>query len=1019
MLNLFSIQLWRATCVVACPLCLALLFASLTYAGNSSTTDNRASRPAEEFITGTVTDEGGQALPGVSIVVKGTTKGTNTDAQGNYRLTIPDKTATLVFSFVGYGSREESVANRSVVSISLKADDKTLNEVVVVGYGTQSRRNVTGSVAKVDLKQTENLPNTNITQSLRGRMAGVQITDNGRPGQGGSILIRGQRSISASNDPLIVVDGIFFNGSLADINPNDIESMEVLKDASAGAIYGSRAANGVILITSRKGTTEKPTIRVNAYYGVSDWSHKIKLLSPERYIQKTLDFRTQTSQTADPAQITTYLQNTEATNYKNGQTVDPWNEVSQQGSIQSYDLSISGRSGRTSYFVSGALTNERGIVYNDNSKRISLRSNIDNQITPWLKAGISSQFSSRDLSGQEASVYNAYWISPYAKMYYDDARKDPVVYPQDESLALNPMFNPLLNKNEEVKQNLFANFYALIDVPFIKGLSYRVNYSPNVRWENTYTASPIYKRNGLNNTGAASKYNRQDYDWVLENIATYSKQFTDKHALDVTLLYGRNHRGYESTYATGANFFTDVLDWNSLKLAQVQADSSRKETQEGISSMLRLNYRFMSRYLLTLTARRDGTSVFGANNKFATFPSAALAWVVSDEPFIQKFNFINLLKLRLSYGSVGNQAINPYQSLSKASTAQYVFGDGGTTSTAVFTSSISNPNLHWETTTSTNLAVDFDLFRGRLGGTLEYYNLNTKDLLLSRALPITTGFSNVLTNVGATNNKGFELSLNTVNVRRGPFEWRSNIVFSTNRNRITHLYRSDRNNDGIEDDDISNRWFIGKPISVAYDYTINGIYQDGDALPPGYKPGFIQLKDLDGDGVITAADRSVIGQLQPKYRWGLTNTFRYGNFTFSVFLNAMQGWIQAFNLLDPQNATGLGNFPERSVNMLDADWWTAANKSTTRPSLAYTNPYAHGYYVSRDFVRIQDVSLAYELPKSLLSRLKIGSARLYVSGKNLYTFTNYPGFDPESGYNTQGSLFPMARSVTGGFNVSF
>ena len=618
--NSFPVQRWRATRYVAYPFCLAMMFPSIINASDFRHTPNLIVLVADETITGTVTDEGGQALPGVSIVVKGTTKGTNTDANGTYRISVPDRTAVLVFSFVGYASREESVGNRTNVTVALKADDKTLNEVVVVGYGTQSRRNVTGSVAKVDMKQTENLPNTNVTQALRGRVAGVQITDNGRPGQGGNILIRGQRSISASNDPLIVVDGIFFNGNLADINPNDIESMEVLKDASAGAIYGSRAANGVILITSRKGTTEKPTIRVNSYYGLSDWSHKMKLLSPERYIQKTLDYRSQTGQTADPAQITTYLQNTEADNYKNGRTIDPWNEISQQGSIQSYDLSISGRSGRTSYFVSGAYTNERGIVYNDNSKRIALRSNIDNQITPWLKAGISSQFSNRDLSGQEASVYNAYWISPYGTMYNDAARTDPNVYPQNETLALNPMFNAIQNKNEEIKQNLFANFYALVDVPFIKGLSYRVNYSPNIRWEHTYTSSPIYKRSGLNNTGSASKYNRQDFDWVLENIATYSRQFTDKHGLDVTLLYGRNHRGYESTYATGANFFTDVLSWNSLKLAQVQADSSRKETQEGISSMLRLNYRFMNRYLLTLTARRDGTSVFGAKQQIRYVP---------------------------------------------------------------------------------------------------------------------------------------------------------------------------------------------------------------------------------------------------------------------------------------------------------------------------------------------------------------------------------------------------------------
>lgn len=322
MRNIFPIQGWKTRCLLAFTYCLLTLI-SVANAGNLP-----GVRPVDEMITGTVTDEGGLGLPGVSVIVKGTTKGTNTDAQGSYRIRVPDRNrsdgpAVLVFSFVGYMTREETVGSRSMVNLTLKTDDKTLNEVVVVGYGSQSRRNVTGSVAKVELKQTENLPNTNIAQALRGRVAGVQFIDNGRPGQSGSILVRGQRSITASNDPLIILDGIFFNGSLADINPNDIESMEILKDASAAAIYGSRAANGVILVNSRRGATDKPTIRLSTYAGVSDWSHRQKMLSPDRYLQRILDFRQQNGQPSDPTQVASYLQNIEAENYKNGQTVDP------------------------------------------------------------------------------------------------------------------------------------------------------------------------------------------------------------------------------------------------------------------------------------------------------------------------------------------------------------------------------------------------------------------------------------------------------------------------------------------------------------------------------------------------------------------------------------------------------------------------------------------------------------------------------------------------------------------------
>ncbi|GAB2578509.1 SusC/RagA family TonB-linked outer membrane protein [Spirosoma areae] len=998
---------------------------SLTYSSAllNRTTVSTTPAPTDQTISGTVTDEKGGGLPGVSVVIKGTQRGTTTDPDGKYKLTTPnDVPITLTFSFVGYASQEVVVGNRSTLNISLVPDKKSLDEVVVIGYGTQSKRNVTGSVAKVDLKQLVNTPNTNISQALRGRVAGVQFTDNGRPGQGGSILVRGQRSISANNNPLIVVDGIFFNGSLADINPNDIESMEVLKDASAAAIYGSRAANGVILITSKKGTTDKPTIRVNSYYGVSDWSYKMKLLSPERYIQKTLDFRSQTGLDADPAKIESYLALSEAENYKNGRTIDPWDEVSQDAGIQSYDVSISGRSGRTNYYLSAGLVDEKGLIYNDNSKRTSFRANVENQITDWLKIGINSTYINRNLSGQEASLYNAYFTSPYGKLYYDDAKTQPTQFPvPEDQLIGNPMAG-LLNKNEEINQNLFTNFFALVQVPFLEGLSYRLNVSPNLRWSRNYN----FNRQDVNrpavNTTSASKMNRQDYDWVLENILTYDKQINENHGFDVTLLYGRNHAGWESTTASASPLANDALGWNNLNLGQVQVTRSDGAAQDGVSSMARFNYRFKNRYLATFTARRDGSSVFAANNKYATFPSGALAWIVSDEPFMKRISALNLLKLRLSYGTVGNQAISPYQSLALSTTNQYVFGDGGSTATGIFTSSMANNDLKWETTVSANVALDFELFKGRIGGTVEYYNMDTRDLILRRALPTNTGFTSILSNLGATNNKGIELTLNTVNLQQGKFEWSSNLIFSANKNKIVHIYNSDTNGDGREDDDLGNRWFIGQPVSVLYDYSFDGIYQQGDNLPTGYKPGWVRVKDLNGDGKFDAAnDRSVIGQLQPNLRWGITNVFRYGNLSLSVFINAMQGWMQSLSILDIRNApTGAGNYPERPANMIDAGWWTPENQSATRPGMSYTNPLGHNYYMSRDFIRIQDVSLSYEFPKTVLSRLKIGSLRAYASGRNLATFTKWLGPDPESGYNRQDSPFyPTPRTVTLGLNLSF
>lgn len=967
-------------------------------------------------ITGTVSDENGEPVIGANILERGTTNGVITDLNGSFSISVQEK-ATLQVSFIGYMEQNITVGNQNSVKIVLKENSEALDEVIVIGYGTQNKRSVTGSVAKVDMKKLDNLPNTNISQALRGRVAGVQFTDNGRPGQSGTVLVRGQRSITAKNDPLIIVDGMFFNGSFSDINSNDVASMEILKDASAAAIYGSRAANGVILITTKKGTTEKPTVRFNAYAGVSDWSNEIKLLTPERYIERKLDYRKQMNLESDPAKISQYLSNSEYTNYEAGKTVNGWDVISQTGLLQSYDLSVSGMTNKTNYFVSGAFTKEKGIVYNDKADRISFRMNVDNQITDWLKIGITSQFSHRDFSGVAPSIADAYYLSPFGNLYDSDV--PTTVYPTDDSNAYskNPLFNPMTQKNSKINQNLFANIYALVDIPFVKGLSYRLNYSPNFRWNHEYSAVPEYKSDNLAQISSASKINENSFDWSLENIVNYDRNFGELHHLQATLMYGRSHREYDKTTAKGSNFANDALGWNNLALAAIQETESLASEQNDISSMARINYGFMDRYLLTLTARRDGCSVFGINNKYATFPSVALAWVASEESFINKLSFIDLLKVRFSYGSVGNQAIDSYSSLSKSANGQYVFGDGSSSYIGIYPSSMANSSLRWETTKSTNLAVDFLFLKGRIGGSIELYNMNTNDLLLKRAIPTMTGFSSVVSNIGATNNKGIEISLNTINIKNRKFEWSTDLTFSTNKNKIVHLYHSDIDGDGIEDDDIGNKWFIGQPISVNYDYELNGVYQVDDEIPEGFKAGDYIIVDQNNDGKITPDDRKVLSQKEPKYRWGLTNTFSYGNWSLSVFINSLMGWQGNFAYLgmmgSPQN-----NFPERAMNGIDAGWWTAENRSNTRPALTYMNSRGHGFYQNRNFVRIQDVSLSYEFPKELISKVIIGSLKVYVSAKNLYTFTNYVGFDPEN--NSDGSLgYPMPRSIVGGVNISF
>lgn len=987
------------------------LAAFLLIAGMSMTTIGKAyAQEAQNKIklTGKVIDKVGTIIIGANIIEKGNpSNGTITDIEGNYSLSIPSN-ATIKVSYVGYVEQEISVGKRSSITITLMEDTKTLDEVMVVGYGKQSKRYVTGAIAKVDLSTIGESANTNINQALRGKVAGVQFIDNTRPGQNGDILVRGARSLTASNYPLIVVDGIIFNGNFLDINPNDVQEMNVLKDASATAIYGSKAANGVILITTKRGTDEKPVIRINVSGGLQNWSFTPAILTPEKYLQKTLDYRSQNGQESIPENIASYLSSPEAENYRNNNTIDPYDLLSQQGSVKMLDASISGKTSNTNYYLSGLWSREKGIVLNDNADRIAIRFNFESKINDWLRTGFTSQFSLRDLSGVRVDFAGIHRLSPYAQIYLDTDKKDLKLYPVDDSIFPNPLFNAKHNSNENINYNLFANFFAVIDVPFIKGLTYRFNYSPNLRWGHEYNMSPIYKEQGLNNTGTVSKYNKEQCEWVMENIVDYGKTFGNHH-VDVTLLYGASAFKGEDVTASGSNLYTDVNGWNNMGIAVQQRIASYAQAYSSVSMMARLNYRFMERYMLTLTSRRDGYSGFGVNHKYGDFPSAAFSWIASEESFLKNVSLINQLKLRLSYGSVGNQAIAPYQSLDRTANVYYVFGDGGSTSTGVYPSQMPNNDLRWETTTTTNLAVDFEVLNHRLGGTVELYNLRTYNLLMDQSLPSMTGFPKVLANIGETNNKGIEVSLNSVNVTSGKFEWSTDLVFSANKNKIVHLTGVDADGDGEEDDNIANKWFIGEPVGVVYDYVFDGIYQEGDTdIPAGWKPGFVRVKSFNENGQVTPSDRRVLGQTTPKYRWGLTNKFTYSNWSLSVFVNSMQGWIGGFEIIP--------YYPGRPLNMFDVGYWTSENKSNTRPSLVYNNPLGQGFYLSRDFIRIQDVSLSYTFKSEQLKSLKIRDLRAYLSIKNLYTVTNWLGYDPENGSGA--GAYPTPRTFMAGFSIS-
>ena len=969
----------------------------------------------QRTVEGVVVDKTGSPLPGVTVVIKGTTLGTISDTDGKFTLPNVTTGTTLVFSFVGMSSQEVRFENQSSLRVAMIDETIGIDEVVAIGYGTQSKRFVTGSVASADMSLIRDFPSTNVTQTLS-NVPGILFTGTGRPGQDGALLIRGQNSLSASNNPLIVVDGIIFVGELSDLNPNDIQAVDVLKDASASSVYGSRAANGVILITTKRGKSEKPTVNFDAHYGISDVANSINLLSPERYIERRLDLRRLNGLEADPSKVHEYLNPDEAANYQSGKSTNQWDLVTRIGKISTYNASISGDTKGANYYLSASYSDDQGLVIGDQEKRTTVRANISANVTDWLNLGITSSFSHRDRSGASASLNNMYRVSPWGTFFREDGsiRRNPV---SDELAAQNPLYENYLLDKTVYYDNLYSNLFAQVDIPGVQGLTYRFNYSPNIRWNQDFQfmeQDPYW----TGDITSARKFNSKRNNWVTENILTYRRMFGDDHGIDVTLLYGRHHTEYESTTANASRFDIDILGYNNLALAGLYTNQSDAWKSDGVSSMARVNYQYKKRYMFSLTARRDGSSVFAADNKYALFPSASFGWMISDEEFLKDSKLIDMMKLRVSYGSVGNEAISPYQSLSMSGLRRYVFGDGGSSSIGIYNSQLGNNKLKWETVNSTNIALDFSILNQRIDGSVEVYNTATKDLLVRQAIPIMNGYSSILTNIGETNNKGIEFTINTLNFQSNLFSWRSNIGYAHNQNKIVKLYGTDLNGDGKEDDDPANGWFIGHPINSYYDYKVIGIYQVGDSdIPQGQSPGFVRVEDIDGVNGITPNDRTIVGNGDsPKHQVSFRNTFKYDNISLSVFMNGMFGWVARFNLIDPL-------VPERAFGGYDAGWWTPENKSNTRPSLLYSNPLDHGWYRSRDFVRIRDIALSYDLKEQMLDKINLSGLRFSLSVKNLYTFTDWPGTDPEnaSDYSEQGGnqLYPMPRTFSVGMNITF
>lgn len=976
----------------------------------------------QQRITGKVFDsKSGDALPGVSIQVEGTNVGTMSDVNGKFSIDIPEASAkgALLFSYLGYLPERIQLPAQTSLEVRLVPDVKQLEEVVVVGYGTQKKSDITGSVTSVAKSRLAELPMTNFAQALEGSVAGVNITQTSSiPGSSPTTSIRGINSITANTSPFLVVDGIPFSGSFNDINPNDVSSIEILKDASAVAIYGTRGANGVILITTKRGGTGKPTIRYSGYAGTEDFAHILKPRDGASYVQKYADFCTQKGIT--PQYKVPNLG--ELANYNAGVTTDWLKEVSQLGLIQDHSLSVSGGTKDVKYFVSGDYLKDKGNIKGFQYHRASFRSNLDVNATDFLTMGASMLFNNNNSDGGRANLLNAAAMSPYASV--KDGLGNYIIYPMNpEQLYTNPLLG-LVTDQLDRSTNLSGNVYAeLAPNGILKGLKYRINASYAYLPHRTASYTGRVANNLI---GGATSFNSEDKTWVIENIISYSKDF-DKHHIDFTGLYSAQQENYFATSIGGSNYINDILSYNDVGAGgTISAGSIPNVGQTGtyawqsniLSQMGRINYSFNNRYLLTVTARRDGYSAFGAGGKkYGIFPSIALGWNINKESFLKDVSFINNLKLRGSLGQVGNQAVGVNQTNSTESAVKYPFN--GVVYTGVTTSVLGNPNLHWETTTAANIGLDFAAWNNRINLTIEAYKTTTKDILLKRNIPQITGYSTIMDNIGEMQNTGIELTLNSVNLIIGGFRWESNINFSSNKNKIVDLY-------GDGKDDIANGWFIGQPLHVIYTYKKIGVWQQGED-PSGSdataKPGDLKFQDISGpngvpDGKIDATyDRKVQGQTDPKWRGGMTNTFTYKNLRLSVLIQTAQGAIKNNNDLNYADEYGRRNTPE------DVGYWTVDNQSQTRPSLAFTNPRGYGYPSDNSYTRIKDVTVSYTFPKSIINKIKLQGVTVYASGKNLYTFTNWIGWDPESRQDQRGSgewtnNYPFTRQIVVGLNVT-
>jgi len=987
----------------------------------------------DRAITGTVlSTEDNSSIPGVTVVVKNTSNGTSTDSDGKFSINA-GANATLVFSAVGFATQEIAIGNRSVVDVKLGVDLKTLNEVVVVGYGTQKKSQLTGAISSVGAKEIMELPITNARQALQGRAAGVDVTQAGsKPGAGPQIRIRGRRSFNASNDPLFVVDGIPLAGGIDDINPQDITSMEILKDASSTAIYGARGANGVVIVTTKRGTSGKTQVTFDSYVGTNSGLGTIPVMNGEQFAEFKRESRRAIGQyplgPATPEADARIFEPVEVESIQQGRSTDYVGGLLRTGIIQSHQVGVSGGTEKTNFNIAGNYFQDKGVIIGQDFTRYTFRINLDHKINNKLRVGTSTLFVFSERNGENFNpLGGAMQENPLGKPYDDNG--NIIFLPTNDGLRTNPFAEivPGAQTDETKRYRIFNSIYGEWDIA--KGLKYRVNFGPDVtvRRSGRFIGSQTQGRRGGAATGSVS----EDFglNYTLENILTYTKQFNQVHNLNFTGLQSIQKDRFEQSGISVLGIPAETQSFHRLGDAStINSATTNLVEWTLLSYMARVNYDYKEKYLFTATLRADGSSRFGSNTKFGYFPSVAVGWNISDEKFMSSLRGVDMMKLRVSYGSVGNQAIDPYQTQALLGRTSYAWDN-----TAAFgfrPNTIGNPDLRWESSATFNTGLDFSFLNGRISGSAEYYVTTTSGLLAPQPLPTSTGFGGFTTNIGKTQNRGIELTVTTINVDKGGFEWRTDFIWNRNREEVLELANG-------KVDDIAAGRFIGQPLSVFFDVKKLGIWQLGEedeAARFGDRVGQIRIEDLNGDGRINAADRQILGSAVPKFAGGMTNRFSYKGIDVSIFVFGRVGSMLRSGFHQGQNQLA-GRY-----NQINVNYWTPNNPTNDFPQPVVTQEFAKyngaGYsaltYFDGTFLKIRNINVGYQVPSKIASKLRMESLRIYSSIQQpliLATYrSRYQGIDPETfidseqgveGGAVSSNVSPAVQVFTFGINARF